>query len=383
MHLGISALNIRGGGGRTHLVEVLAAAEPHKHGFERVTLWSGQSTLDCVEDRPWLHKIHCPEVEGSFLSRILWERFSLHRVARDAKVDLLFAPGGVYTGRFHPFVAMSQNMLPFERKERKRFGLTKTSLRYLLLRITQANTFRKADGVIFLSEYARSAITKQLSMAKVMTEIIPHGIDDSFRKKPRVQQRLTNYSIHNPFRFVYVSIINFYKHQWNVARAVATLRNEGLPACIQFVGPAHPPALKHFRAVQEKLDPDRTFIKYTGAIPYKDLPSKYHNSDAFVFASSCENMPNILLEAMASGLPIACSNLGPMPEVLGDAGIYFDPESPGQIVEALGKLCKDEDLRKACADKAFAAAQRYTWNRTAQKTFSFLGCVAEMNAVPS
>ena len=50
------------------------------------------------------------------------------------------------------------------------------------------------------------------------------------------------------------------------------------------------------------------------------------DANLFVFASSCENMPNTLVEAMAIGLPIACSDRGPMPEVLRDGGVYFDPE---------------------------------------------------------
>jgi len=87
-------------------------------------------------------------------------------------------------------------------------------------------------------------------------------------------------------------------------------------------------------------------------------------------------MPNILLEAMASGLPIACSKRGPMPEMLGNAGIYFDPEQPVEIARALDFLMDSPSLREHCASLAYQQAQRYSWERCAGETFSFLTQVA-------
>ena len=97
-----------------------------------------------------------------------------------------------------------------------------------------------------------------------------------------------------------------------------------------------------------------------------------------VFASSYENMPNILLEGMAAGLPIACSSLGPMPEVLGDAGVYFHPEDPDDIARALNELIDSPDLRAQLARAAFDRAQKYSWKRCANETFDFLAEIAHM-----
>jgi len=69
------------------------------------------------------------------------------------------------------------------------------------------------------------------------------------------------------------------------------------------------------------LGPAREFITQTGVVPPNDLATLLAEFDLFIFASSCENMPNTLLEGMASDLPIACSNRGPMPEVLRDGGV--------------------------------------------------------------
>jgi glycosyltransferase involved in cell wall biosynthesis len=80
---------------------------------------------------------------------------------------------------------------------------------------------------------------------------------------------------------------------------------------------------------------------------------------------------------MASGIPIACSNLGPMPEVLGDAGVYFNPEKPSEIADALLRLISNPDLRLKNALLAYKQAQKYTWERCADETFHFIAEVAK------
>jgi len=175
---------------------------------------------------------------------------------------------------------------------------------------------------------------------------------------------------------LYVSIVNLYKHQWHVAEAIGQLRAQGLPVAIDFVGAALRPALERLRRTMRRYDPEGTFIRYVGFVPYDDLHQVYHQADGFVFASSCENMPNILLEAMASGLPIACSNRGPMPEVLGEAGVYFDPEQPAEIAAAIRRLLEDPGLREQKAWLAYERAKSFTWERCARETFDFIAKVA-------
>jgi glycosyltransferase involved in cell wall biosynthesis len=105
-----------------------------------------------------------------------------------------------------------------------------------------------------------------------------------------------------------------------------------------------------------------------------------NDADIFVFASSCENMPNILLEGMASGFPIACARRGPMEEVLGEAGVYFDPENATSIEKALRTLIDDTDLRARCAEAAYARATEYSWDRCTRETFAFLERIARSSS---
>jgi glycosyltransferase involved in cell wall biosynthesis len=83
-------------------------------------------------------------------------------------------------------------------------------------------------------------------------------------------------------------------------------------------------------------------------------------------------MPNTLVEAMASGLPIACSDRGPMPEILKDAGVYFDPENHESISTAVFELLRSHELRKKLAERAYQLSTQYSWARCARETWSYL-----------
>lgn len=163
-----------------------------------------------------------------------------------------------------------------------------------------------------------------------------------------------------------------YKHQIEVAYAVARLCDRGIQVTMDFVGPPWGNYADKLTKVVRQLDPSGSFLRVEGAMPFEQLHERYAQADGFVFASSCENLPNILIEAMASGLPIACAQRGPMPEVLGDGGIYFEPESPESIANALKTLVEDRGLQARLAERARARALAYSWKACAEDTFAFL-----------
>lgn len=375
MRLCIDASNLRAGGGVTHLRELLRCARPHDHGFEAVFVWAPRATLERLEQRPWLVPRTAPVLERNYLRRALWQRFSLGGCARRDGCDLLFAPGGAFATPFRPVVTMSRNMLPFEPAEARRFGMSAMRIKMLLLRWTNARSLRRADGVIFLTRYARDAILAQIGPLSGRVAIVPHGVDARFAAAAREHRPLQACTASAPLRLVYVSTIDVYKHQVEVAHAVASLRARGLPIALDFVGPAYPPALAGLRRVLDEIDPASSFLRYIGPVAHERLNETYAQADAAVFASSCENMPNTLLEKMAAGLPIACSDRGPMPEVLGDAGVYFDPNSAPSIEAALRRLAESAQLRAGIAEAARRRAEPYTWQRCADETFALLSAV--------
>src|SRR5262245_44496473 len=104
VRVGIDASNIRAGGGLTHLMELLRAAQPQQHGVSNVIVWGSHATLSRLPIHPWLEASNQAALDGSALQRIVWQQTTLTRLAR-RKCDVLFVPGGSYAGTFVPFVA--------------------------------------------------------------------------------------------------------------------------------------------------------------------------------------------------------------------------------------------------------------------------------------
>jgi glycosyltransferase involved in cell wall biosynthesis len=377
--IGIDASNIRRGGGLTHLMELLRAADPRELGIGRVVIWGGKSNLGFIGDVPWLDKRNPRALDKGLIHRTIWQAFCLSHAARNEGCDVLFVPGGSYAGNYYPVVTMSQNLLPFEDTERRRYGLTLFSFKLIMLRYTQSRTFKKADGVIFLTDYARDVVFSVTGMLSGQTCTIAHGLNQRFYNAPKSQRSISEYDFAHPYRILYVSIVDLYKHQWHVVEAVTNLRKMGLPVILELVGPAYRPALKRLNDIITRLDNEHACVHYLGAVEFAELENYYKNADLGLFASSCENLPNILLETMASGLPIACSNRGPMPSVLGSAGKYFDPEKPDEIVTALLELIESPALRANLAQAGHLAAQKYSWEQCANETFQFFAKIKEQH----
>ena len=372
MRVGIDASSLRGGGGVTHIRELLRACDPERDHFSEIIVWCGVATLEKLPgDVRWLKLRHVSMLDRALAARVWWRYAHLPRLARQA-CDILFIPSGLPGFVQMPWVTMCRNMLPFEPLERRRYGVSPARLRLEILRRVQARSFIKADGLIFLTEYAKAAVLNILRRAPARTATIPHGVDRRFAMEPRRARRIEDCSDDHPFRLLYVSKVNLYKHQWNVVSAVAELRRRGMPVVLELVGGAYKPALNRLTEAINRLDPENKFVHYRGNVPFEELHHQYHAADLFVYASSCENMPNILLEAMAAGLAIASSGSGPMPEVLGSSDGCFNPEDSLDMMRTLESLILEPERRQTMASRAYARAQQYSWEACARQTFAFL-----------
>jgi len=378
MHVGIDAVNISFGGGLHHLIRALDELCPEDSGIKAVTVITGHNTADYIPKKSWLKVCRVPLVCRYLVFRIIYQQLVLPVKIRGFHFDVLFSPGGVLPRCSSvPTVVMSQNMLPFESLESLSFGRwSLMRLKMHMLRMAQGRSFKDACGLIFLTSYAQNVINEALGEIHCQQALVPHGVENRFRQSPRRQRAFFEYTDENPFKVLYVSILMPYKHQIEVAQAIELLRRQGVPVEVVFVGASWGKYGTSFQRFIRELDPDGHYIKYQGHVPFEELHLHYQDSDVFLFASSCENLPNILIEAMASGLPIACSNRGPMPEVLGDAGIYFDPTSSPSIAESLLSLSEDPLLRGRLASAAWQMAQAYSWERCAYETFNFIADVA-------
>jgi len=375
MILGIDASNIRTGGGLTHLKSILQNIDEQNLKFNKVIVWSNKQTLNHLPEKSWLVKKTHAYLNKSNIWAFIFQFFILNTVAKNENCSIIFAPGSTFISNFKPFVTLSQNMLPFENKESMHYGLL-MRMRLKILFFTQTYTFKKSSGLIFLTNYAKNYISNKINLKNKNTINIAHGIHLNFKLNPRNQEPV--FSQNNPFKLLYVSYITVYKHQWHLAEAICQLNNEGYHINLTLIGPILDSYDKLKTVINNNANANQC-ISYLGKVEHDNLAKNYHQADAFVFASSCENMPIILIEAMSAGLPIASSNLGPMPEVLEDAGLYFDPRNVSQIKEAILKLYNNALLREQLANKAYNKVKNYTWENCAENTFNFLYKIALKN----
>lgn len=369
----IDASNLIQGGGLTHLIEILSRCKPLKHKFNKIIIWAPNNTLNRIEDFDWIDKRTHVLLNKSLFFRLIWRFLIFPQELKKANYSLLFVPGGSDSTRFSPMVSMCQNMLPFETKEAKRFGLGFYFLKFKILKKVQLNTFNRSDGVIFLSNYAKQVIYNQTQIIK-KSIIIPHGINKRFYSYPNPQKSI--FTKNAPCKVIYVSKTDPYKHHINLVKAVKILLDKSLPLELILIGPkgtSHNELIKNIA----KVNLEYNSISFLGSIPYEKLNKYYCKSDIAIFASSCENLPNILLESMASGLPIASSNKGPMPEILNKNSVYFNPESIQEIADALEKLFKSSVMRADLALKSYETALNYSWKNCTDETFKFFDEIIE------
>lgn len=371
--VGIDASRNRSGGAKGHLVGILRDSDPLANGIDEVHVWSYASLLTALPERPWLIKHSASALERSLPHQLWWQWRHLPRLARQAGCQVLLNTDAGSVCSFRPAVVMSRDMLSYEPGEIDRYR-GKAWLRLWALRHVQNRSLRMANGVIFLTRYAANVIQRHTG-ALPRVAVVPHGVGDDY-KEARARPNWPMDGV-RPIRLLYVSNTAPYKHQWQVVRAVADLRRRGYDLQLELIGGGSGSAQQRLDAEIAVSDPRREFVTTAGFLPPHEMPARLAAADVFVFASSCENMPNTLVEAMAVGLPIACSDRGPMPEVLRDGGVTFDPESPVAIANAIERLLSSPSLRNRCAMQASTLAEEYSWARCGRETWQFLLCVAQ------
>lgn len=375
--VGINACRNRSGGAKAHLIGILKNADPLAHGISKVHVWSFKDLLDTLPTAPWLIKHNPPELERSLIHQIWWEYHSLPKEARRTDCDVLFNTDAGTVCGFRPSVVMSQDMLSYEKREMRRFGISLARLRLIILRFIQSRSMKRADGVIFLTNYASNTVQKTTGKIHHFA-VIPHGVGEAFKQTTScgVWSKEQGAEI----RCLYVSNALPYKHQWNVIRAIGHLRERGQNVSLLLAGGGTGRTQRLLEAEMERVDPHGEFVEQIGFVEHDCIPKLLTAADLFVFASSCENMPNTLVEAMAGGFPIASSNRGPMPEVLDDGGVYFDPENPKSISTAIERIITSEELRISIAARAKELSEKYSWTKCASETWKYLlATIAEYN----
>ena len=176
----------------------------------------------------------------------------------------------------------------------------------------------KAKNVVFLTEYAQAIISKHTGPLN-STSIIPHGLKNNF-----INVWKNRTKINNPISIIYVSNASYYKHHINVLKAVKEIFKKGIDLKLNLIGANVGAASYDLQQAIKIEGAEKNTLRTTKFMNESEIVDELKNADIGVFASSCENMPNTLVEMMGSGIPIACSNR-PMLEVLGTNNFTFNP----------------------------------------------------------
>ncbi len=233
------------------------------------------------------------------------------------------------------------------------------------------DSIRRADGIICPSEFTRSEILRLFYCKDKKIKVIPHGIDESFLKKPEryfVEEVKSKYSLPSEF-LLFVGNIEPRKNLNVLIEAFSNLKNKYKELMLVIVGEK----ILGFKELEEKIEKmglsDRIII--TGYVKNDELSAFYRLSSVFVFPSIEEGFGIPLLEAMASSVPVVASSFSSIPEIVGDAGILFDPYSPDELTEKISMVLDDKELRKELIEKGKERTKNFSWIKSAEATLNF------------
>jgi glycosyltransferase involved in cell wall biosynthesis len=365
--LGINASRVNSGGGVAYCVGFLKSIKKYSKFISSIHFWCHPTLAMSIKPNFFLN-VHVPaKLSKSLFCKILWEKYDLPVEFKKFGCDILLNVDAGSFARVSPCVTVSQDMLSYEKGVSSLFGFGVQRLRIEILKYVQDQSLRFADTSIFLTKYAFRTINTDNKINSY--SIIPHGVNTIFKKK---RYKLKNT---NSLRCIYVSNLLPYKHHIEVIKAFSYLKKKGdikLDLTIDSENLKNTKYEQKFYNELRIIDCNNKFISCIGNIPNSKLPKLIEKYDIFIFASSCENMPITLIEAMAMGMPICCSDRGPMREILKDAGVYFNPQSPSSIANSISLLWNNLNLRIALSKKALALSKKYSWDKCTKETFSSL-----------
>jgi glycosyltransferase involved in cell wall biosynthesis len=230
---------------------------------------------------------------------------------------------------------------------------------------------RKADRILTVSEHSKKDIVRFLGVEPGRVTAIPEAADGRFRKLE--DERLLaavreKYGL--PERFVLtVGAIHTRRNLERLIEALALAREQaGVEAFLMIIGtPAEfsPPVDIPGTAERCGLADRVLHVEY---VSEEDLLLLYNASGLFAYPSIYEGFGLPVIEAMACGVPVVCSDVTSIPEVAGDAALYFDPEKTEEIAEAISLALTDAAVRKRLESAGPERASLFSWKRTARET---------------
>jgi glycosyltransferase involved in cell wall biosynthesis len=237
---------------------------------------------------------------------------------------------------------------------------------------------KRAKSIITVSEFTKNDLILQFRVKSSKILVTYEGVanldkgDDSLFSMPADKEKvLSRYNISTPF-LLYVGNAYPHKNLEGLINIFSKLKIGHLELRLVLIGKED-----YFYSRVKEFAKHHNFwqstnrnsqVTFPGYVPDADLRVIFESASAYVFPSLYEGFGLPPLEAMAHGCPVASSNRASMPEILGEAAIYFDPENEAEAVDAINILLSDEKKRQAMIELGYSQAKKYSWWECANST---------------
>jgi glycosyltransferase involved in cell wall biosynthesis len=314
----------------------------------------------------WRQRIHSL---ASFEPRTLWRQADLPRMAANDKLDVFWGPTHFLPLRLPSRVRM---VLTVHDVVWRRYPETMTWRNRFAHHLIAERSIRSADSILADSEATKRDLERLLGVSPAKIGVAYPGISTSFRPHDPVEA--ARY-VAGKFGVAekYICAVGTVEPRKNLAglmEAIGILKSQGRLTFQLAVAGAKGWGKSGIAEKIVKWKLTESDVKFLGYVPDEDLPLLYSGAGLFIFPSVYEGFGLPLLEAMACGTPVASSNRSSLPEVAGDAALYFNPESVDEMSLAIERLLRDEVLRGQLADRGRERVKQFSWQACARTTLA-------------
>lgn len=233
-------------------------------------------------------------------------------------------------------------------------------LKYFQYLIIMQITVRRAEKIIVPTKYWQNILLSTYGLAKEKIVVTYEGVSDDFAKNKGSNIDLPD---HNPY-VLYVG--NVYPHK-NIPTLLTAIKKLDGRVLLILVG-ARSVFAERIKKLIASMDLEKT-VKFWGGVSQNDLIALYRHAAAFVLPSLIEGFGLTGLEAMVVGTPVIAANSSCLPEVYGDAALYFEPADPDQLAKRITEVLDDQKLRASLITKGKKQVKKYSWAKMASQTW--------------
>jgi glycosyltransferase involved in cell wall biosynthesis len=349
------------GGAETYarrLIPALAAARPGM----RLTLFSSREGTPSLLAEPWAGEVEIrglPVTGRSRTRRVLGEQTVLPRAVRRSRAELLHnlfttapaLPGARQVTTIHDLI--------YRRFPETHHGVLSHGLA-LLVEVSA----RRSTRVLTPSLATKNDVVESLRVPAGRVDVAHHGPGMPAEAQPLAEAELRR-SLDLGEEPIVLTVSAKRRHK-NLARLIEAMGGVERPAVLAIPGYPTDHERELLRRAEEVGAAER--VRMLGWVDDRTLDGLYRAAACFVFPSLAEGFGLPVLEAMLRGAPVACSNTTSLPEVAGDAALYFDPEDVEAIAAAVEQLLADPDLRERLSAAGRERAAGFTWESAAEAT---------------